>query len=307
MKKPIALFDYVFLLRPTLFYPVWTFFLAGLWNGSRTSPRPPSWTCVLACLAALTALLGGIYIFNQIADRRTDKANGKLFLLANGIVSMRAAALEASLLAAAGTAGAAFLNARLALLFLTIFLVTGVAYNIPPFSWKNRPLAGLFTNMLGGVLIYAAGWLVAGGRGVFPAESAAYAFAVAAAYLCTTLPDMKGDRKTGKITFPIRYGIRPALLWSLGFEASSIVFSLAFRNWMLFIPALLALPFFIRAGRHLSLPDADRATKLSISALALSVCTAYPLYLIPVLGVFFLSKWYYRKRFGFNYPSLKSA
>ncbi|MCX7013537.1 MAG: hypothetical protein NTW86_13440, partial [Candidatus Sumerlaeota bacterium] len=68
-----------------------------------------SWVFVLACLAALTALLGGIYIFNQIADRKTDKANGKLFLLANGFVSAGAAVLEASLLSAAGTAGAAAL------------------------------------------------------------------------------------------------------------------------------------------------------------------------------------------------------
>jgi 4-hydroxybenzoate polyprenyltransferase len=307
MKKPIVLFDYVFLLRPTLFYPVWTFFLAGFWSGSRSSRPSPSFPFLLGCLSALTALLGGIYIFNQIADRKTDKANGKLFLLANGIVPVRSAVLEAALLTAAATAAAVFLHFRLALLFLTIFLVTGVAYNVPPFSWKNRPIAGLFTNVLGGVLIYAGGWLAAGGRGIFPFESAAYACAVAAAYLCTTLPDMKGDKKTGKITFPIRYGVRTALFWSLGFDVMSVLLSLVFRNWMLFIPALIALPFFIRAAAGSSFPDSVRATKLSILALAGSVCAVYPSYLVPVLGVFFLSKWYYRKRFGFDYPSLKST
>ncbi len=307
MKKIATLFDYVFLMRPTLFYPVWTFFLAGAWSGSRSSLREPPVLFLPGCLLALTSLLGGVYIFNQIADRRTDRANGKLFLLANGIIRERPALIEASILTVAAVAAAVFIDRRLAILFATIFLVTGTAYNVRPFAWKDRPLMGLFTNVLGGLLIYAAGWLAAGGRGVFPFESSAYACAVAAAYLCTTLPDMKGDKKTGKITFPVRYGIRPTLSWSLGFEAASVLLSLAFRNWMLFIPALVALPFFIKARKSVSVSGAVGATKLSILALAGSVCMAAPLVLVPVLGVFFLSKWYYRKRFGFDYPSLKSA
>ncbi|HEX9934180.1 MAG TPA: UbiA family prenyltransferase [bacterium] len=307
MKNAIALLDYVFLLRPTLFYPVWTFYLAGFWSGCRSSGARPSFAFLLASLSALTALLGGVYILNQIEDRKTDRANGKLFLLANGIVPARTAVLEAVLLVSAGLLVCTFLQFRLGLLAAAIFLFTGIFYNYTPFTWKDKPIAGLATNVIGGVLIYAAGWHSAGGRVWLPPESSAYACAVAAAYLCTALPDIRGDRRTGKVTFPVRWGVRYTVIWSMVFEVMSALASLWFRNWILFIPAALALPFFVRAALSRSVPDSVRAAKLSIAGLAAAVSVVYPLTVVPLLGVYGLSKFYYRKRFDFDYPSLDKA
>lgn len=307
MKKTIEWFDYLFLLRPILFYPVWTFFLAGFRGGGRMSGTSPSSGFLLLSLSAVTLLLGGVYILNQIEDRKTDRANGKLFLLANGIVPIRAALLEAVLLVAVALATGFFLSFRFGILLFLIFILTGILYNYPPFSWKDKPVFGLATNVLGGICIYSIGRLAGGGPGKFPLESIAYACAVAAAYLSTTLPDMKGDRKTGKMTFPVRYGIGKTVAWSMGFETVSVVLSLWFRNWILFIPAALALPLFIRAVRTKSIPHSVQATRFAILALAFSVCTVYPWYVIPLLWVFLLSKWYYQKRFDFNYPSINNT
>jgi 4-hydroxybenzoate polyprenyltransferase len=305
MKKKTSFLDYVFLLRPILFYPVWTFFLAGFWNGSRISGMGSLFAMVF-CASALTLLLGAVYILNQIQDRKTDKANGKLFLLANGIIPIETAVWEAVLLAVIAISSALFFNTRFGFLLVLIFILTGYLYNYPPFLWKDKPIMGLATNVLGGILIYSSGWYSGGGQGRWPVEALAYACAVAAAYFSTTLPDMKGDAKNGKLTFPVRYGIPKTVAWSLAFETCSLVLSLLFRQWLLFFPALLGFPFFIRAAIKKTVSESVRATKISISSLAISVCVVYPVYLLPIVGVFFLSKWYYKKRFGFDYPNLRN-
>ena len=107
MKKLLHLFDYVFVLRPTLFLPVWTIFFAGFFvqnkfslaatndavtalNGSTTGL--PSFVTVAF---ALTLLMGAVFILNQIMDRRSDSKNKKLFLVAQGHITPKAAFVEA--------------------------------------------------------------------------------------------------------------------------------------------------------------------------------------------------------------------
>jgi len=210
VKKGVELLDYLFLLRPTLFFPVWTYFLAGQWGGARTPkaslqllhPVGTAWI-----LAALSLLMGGVYVFNQIFDVETDRRNRKLFLLANGIVPVRHAAVEASLLAAASLGLAFWADPLFGLGFLTLFLIAGILYNFPPTAWKNHPILGLLVNCAGSMLIYDIGWVAGGGERALPPQAFAYAFAVAAVFLNTTLPDRNGDKATGKITFGVRYGL----------------------------------------------------------------------------------------------------
>lgn len=310
MKKGVELLDSLFLLRPTLFFPVWTYFLAGRAGGGHT-PRPslqplhPLGTVWI--IAALSMLMGSVYILNQIEDIETDRRNRKLFLLANGIVPVRLAFIEAAVLAAASTGLAFWADPLFGLGFVTLFLLAGILYNFPPTAWKNRPIPGMFVNGAGSMLIYDIGWVAGGGTQELPPQAFAYAFAVIAVFLNTTLPDRKGDGATGKITFGVRYGLGFTAAWALVFEAGSFTLSLFLREWLLFIPSALALPFFIKAAVRRRLPDTLAATKFAVSALAAAVCVVYPATLIPVAGVFFLSKWYYKKRFGFDYPNFRAS
>jgi len=306
-KRPFDLLDLVFLLRPTLFYPVWTFFLAGYWSVGRHATASPSvgGPGVWIRLVPVTLVMGGVYILNQIQDRETDLANGKLFLLAKGVVPLGAALTEAAIFMAVGLAFAFGLDRSYGLLLIVLLLLAGWLYNFRPFVWKDRPIPGLCTNAVGGGLVFLAGYWNADPMNAIPAETAAYGCAVAAAYLSTTLPDRVGDAQTGKRTFPVRYGTFPTVAWSLVFEIVAASVCLACRHWLLFVPAALALPFFIRAVVTRRIGDSVLATKLAILALAAAVCVAVPLFLIPILGVFLLSKWYYRTRFELDYPTLK--
>jgi 4-hydroxybenzoate polyprenyltransferase len=310
VKKGAELLDSLFLLRPTLFFPVWTYFLAGRYGGARApgaSPHPLHPAHAVWIMAALSMLMGSVYILNQIQDMETDRRNRKLFLLANGIVPVRRAYAEAAVLAAASAGFAFWVDPLFGLGFVTLFLLAGILYNYPPTAWKNRPIPGIFVNGAGSMLIYDIGWVAGGGAQELPAQAFAYAFAVIAVFLNTTLPDRQGDGATGKVTFGVRYGLGVTAIWALAFEAGSFALSLILREWLLFIPSALALPFFVRAAVRRRLPDTLAATKFAVSALACAVCVAYPGTLIPIAAVFFLSRWYYRKRFGFDYPNFRAS
>ena len=309
MKKGVENLDNLFLLRPTLFYPIWTFFLAGMWGGTRfgnrvgefAHPVSPLWVCVF-----LSFVMGGVFIVNQIQDAETDRANGKLFLIANRIISVKEAYIEAVLLAGIGIIAGFWIDVRIGLGFFFLLFLAGWLYNYPPAQWKNRPLLGLATNGIGGFVIYCLGWLTGGGEFV-PPRAVAYALAGVAVFLNTTLPDREGDKKTGKITFSIRYGVKKTAWTALVFEIATLGFAFGFKDWLLLFPALFVLPFFVLGVLNPTVNRMMRATKFSVLALAAAVCVVFPWYVVPVFVVFYLSKAYYRKRFGFDYPSFKSS
>lgn len=310
MKKGVEIFDFLFLLRPTLFYPIWTFFLAGCWGG-RTFGKG---VCHLGhpvgmfwIAFALTLLMGGVFILNQIQDAETDRTNGKLFLLANEIVSIKQAYREAALLILIGLAFGFWVDIRIGVGLFVLFILSGWLYNYPPFQWKDRPIMGLGTNGIGGFVIYALGWITGGGEGVVPIRGLAYALAGVAVFLNTTLPDMKGDQETGKITFGVRYGVEKTAIWAMILEIGAVGLALLFRDWLLFIPALVVLPLFVVGAVKRTVTDVVRVTKFSVLALVAGVCVIFPLYILAVFGVFYLSKWYYRRRFNFDYPSFKTS
>jgi len=308
VKKLIRMFDYLFLLRPTLFYPIWTFYLAGHWGG-RTFGRDSATDMNgegLLLAVALSLTVGSIFIFNQIQDRDTDKVNGKLFLLSENIIPLRTAYIEAVLLGSAGLVWGCLLLPRAGVLLALLILLSGWLYNYPPASWKDHAIMGMVTNGLSGLLIYSLGWMAGGGEGYIPLRGIAYMVAGASVYLITTLPDRTGDKATGKITFGVAYGITKTARWAFLLEAAALILAAFFRDWLLLAAGGVMLPFFLYGAWKETEREVTRATKFSVLALALAVTLIYPFYLVPILAVFFGSKWYYRIRFDFDYPSFKN-
>jgi len=301
--------DSVFLVRPVLLYPVWIFFLAGVWGGRASAgpgleePGPG----LLPVIAALTMVMASVYILNQIQDRETDRANGKLFLLANGIIPLKHAYLEACLLGAAGLA-LGFLACREAgFLLLGLFIVAGILYNYPPSVWKNKPVAGLLANGIGGLIIHAVGWNTSRPGAWIPVESIAYFTACMAVTLNTTLPDMEGDRGTGKITFGVRFGVAATAFLSCMLEVATVILAFILGDRPLFFSSALVCAFFVLAAFRPSVESVVRATKFSVVAFAAAVCVGFPWFAVLALSVFLGTKLYYKLRFHFDYPNLKST
>ena len=314
LKTGAALADYLFVMRPTLFFPVWTVFLAGYLNAALGANQ---WGTVDTLVTAkilwsrhlisigflLTLLCGGIFILNQIQDITTDKENNKLFIIANNYLSRRTAYIEAISLVFIALIGSAFTSTRQTVLFVLLFLLSGWAYSFPPLLWKDKPFAGLMTNALTGYLIFTSGWCLVKPFSAEAGYSAlAYILAIAAIYLYTTVPDRQGDYKAGKMTFSVKYGLPQTTRLALILGFCAIGCTIWVGDWRMFLATAFSIPFFIKVHFSQKMSDLSLATKLPILFLALTICWKIPYYMGLILLVFYGSKWYYKVRFNLNYP-----
>lgn len=307
---PARIPDFIFLLRPMILIPVWTFYLFGARHGLNVSGAPMSRRPFMAGFVSFTALLGAIYIINQISDRETDLKSGKLYLLSHSIISVRSALLEAALLVSLSIAlGILFLPLGFNIILL-LGLGLGLAYSVEPVRLKKRSGLDVLANALGnGVLNTLAGWTAVGA----PLEGLEvlipYPLAVASVHLTTTLADIEGDSTSGLRTSGVALGAKRGIALAVGLMAAAVAAASAVDNRPAFYASLLSIPVFLIPARsskreHISssiLLPAKAATMIfSVTAGFL-----FPIY-IPFLAVVVLgTRLYYRNRFGIAYPGLK--
>jgi 4-hydroxybenzoate polyprenyltransferase len=258
-------------------------------------------------VGALSITVGSIYILNQIRDQKTDHVNRKLFLLSDGHVSVKWAYIQAALFGLIGLVWGFWIDRQVGFMLSAMLLLSGYGYNYPPFRWKDRAIMGLVTNGLSGMVIYALGWATAGGHPLLPWRGVAYFLAGGCVYLNTTLPDMKGDAAADKITFGVKYGVKATARWALILEMATVALAGYFREWILFFPAVAVIPLYVWGASRSTVDEVIRATKYSVLALAVGVCVVFPAFLIPVFIVFFMTRWYYKARFDFDYPNFKAS
>ncbi|NOZ62264.1 MAG: UbiA family prenyltransferase [Calditrichaeota bacterium] len=302
-NKFLRYLDYFFIMRPTLFFPLWTFFLAGYYAAERTHPGGASARSPFFAVILLTLLMGAVFIVNQIVDEATDAKNDKLFFIAKGIISRSAAIKQATLLIVTTIFLASLSEIRLGVIFIVVAFFTGYLYSVKPFSWKDRPLLGLVTNFGGGWSIFVSGWLSSGNfNWEFAFQGLPYAIAIVAVFLLTTIPDIPGDMEVGKITFGAKYGVKKTTFWALIAELGCAGASLWQKEWILFFPSLAAMPLFLAAAIKNDEVSIARAIKFTVLFASLAVCVVFPVYFLALAANFYFSKWYYRKRFDLEYP-----
>ncbi|MBN1307203.1 MAG: UbiA family prenyltransferase [Chitinispirillaceae bacterium] len=326
MPRPlIKLLDCFFLLRIPLLAPVWTIFILGWITGTErllpggrfTSPVDGgAFNHLWIVLTGFSLIVASIYVVNQIVDIENDRINHKLFLLPHGFLSVTTAWVLAILCACGGFLIASRYNITLVSLF-TASLLLGIGYNLPPFSLKNSAWGGVIANALGhGMLTFLTGWYCA----KYPAapscaliktgivSSLAPAFANGAVFLATTIPDAAGDRSTGKTTFCVRFGpgitARTSAVLCIG--ACISAFFMESHFWVMALPSLISLIFFIYFACSLKLEIAFSAFKWPVFLLSASVALYIPEYGMIILLTFFGSRLYYRWRFGIDYPTFKA-
>ncbi|MFP4012706.1 MAG: UbiA family prenyltransferase [Chitinispirillaceae bacterium] len=313
--------DIFFLLRIPLLAPVWTILILGWIVGNPdlsigdllySGQSSPLWHA----LFGFSLLVASIYVVNQISDIESDRINRKLFLLPHGYVSVRTAWILAFFCAATGLFLASLLGPWMTVLF-GAGLLLGVFYNLPPFSLKNRALSGVLANSLGhGLITFLVGWLAAKGDqnltfSLFSTgltSSLAPALANGAVFLATTIPDAEGDSRTGKKTFCVAYGPKATALTASLFCALALLSSFFMEShfWVMAVPSLISLGFFINSALTTRIESAYIAFKWPVFLLSVFVTLFVPTYGILILITFISSRLYYKWRFGIEYPSFKS-
>lgn len=298
MQAIWKILDYFFLLRPTLFFPLWTVVLAGRYNSNSEEPL-----AVVFILFGM--LLGASYVLNQIADIEGDRDNNKLFLLADKYISRKSALTLVACLSIAGVCFFFTLNLVFGFLSILFLFVTGYFYNFPPFRLKDNPYFGPLVTVFGGASAFLFGALPDFNLALL-AKTLPYLFAYSAVALLTAIPDREGDEKAGKRTFSIAHGQQLTILIAAMFCLFSALLASITRDTLIFWPALLSLPVFIYSALN---PGEVKyvvlSIKFSILSLSLAAGLFFPWYFALIAGYYFFARWYYRKRFNVEYPSFK--
>ena len=296
--------DWYFFARPVLMPPVWTILLLSAAPISAAIPvnaLPATLLRVWLGLGLGFLLFGGVYVFNQIFDIESDRQNRKLFFLPEGIIRLRFAIAQYAVFTVGAVIGGAALG-RTWLVATLAIVVLGILYSVPAVRLKDRPLGGLIANAVGhGTLAYYLGRALGDPQSVpVWGESTSYAFAVAAVYLLTTIPDRAGDATTGKSTVAVRFGSRVAAAAAVMCVLAAGLAAIHYRQWPVAISAGVSLPWFALTVA------AERLCRVGIRVALLTLsffaCLAFWPYIFILLFIWVSTRWYYRRRFGVRYP-----
>jgi len=316
--------DYIAILRPLLFIPVWTMLFLGYYKGLGGEAanyislpiigkisfvlRPDNE--ILLTLLLYSLLMGAVYILNQMSDSHTDEINGKLYLVAQGYIKESRLKIQIGILFSFSVIIAFLQFPRMYLYLILLSIVLGVLYSVPPVRFKGRPILDLLANASGfGVLAFAVGWT---SRFALSKEMIIgclpYVVCISAAFINTTIPDIKGDVQNDDITTGAFLGIRKSCILSTLLVVVAILISLLVRDPICLVASLLSLPFFIRMTilnwdeRSPRISAIALATKISLLILSFLVAVLIPFYFILLVSTVLLVRMYYQMRFGISYP-----
>ncbi len=309
--RVLKLFDYFFILRPVLFFPGWTTTFAGylaarhVFDFKWDNALAADWRLLGVCLSS-AMLMGAGFIVNQIHDAESDRINQKLFFLSNDVVTRRSVIVQACLLSAGSLILAWMISLTMFLIHLPALVLITVMYNLKPFALKDKPFGSLLSNAFMGLFALAFGWfLVESSMALFFRQALPYFFFNTGLYFLTTVPDAGGDAQTRKKTIAVVYGIPAAIYCAAAFESAAVVLAAMHGNWIILVPCLLVLPFYILMIINKNMPSVIRTIKFGLLFFSLSVGIFFPAYPVLIVVFFFATRAYYRKRFDVNYPSLK--
>jgi len=296
--------DYLFILRPTLWFPIWTLLLCGANGGSIMGGDPIR---IALSILGLSALLGVVYLANQIRDVHSDLINDKLHFICKGFFSIRAAQIYLGVLFIIGMSALLLIGRYWMLIVVTLnVLITGLLYNLGRFALKNSPWGSVAATFFGGAGTFFIGQtLVDPAPQWHPLLIIGYAFAFTATGMLTMIPDMKGDHEAHKVTIVVRHGAAGTARIALIFCTLAFVAALLEKNLVLIASAGISLPFFLWTAIRGKENAAIATVKISILALSLAVgIFYYPIYPIIIIVYYFLARFYYWRRFRLKYPSL---
>jgi bacteriochlorophyll/chlorophyll synthetase len=211
------------------------------------------WLTILGLILVGPLTIGFSQSINDFFDREVDAVNEPTRPIPAGLVTLRGAILNFSIVALlaflvsvliATTGGQ---NGLIIIVMTILGLLLGVFYSMPPLEFKRNGLSGPLSVGLGyNLLTWMAGLLIFG-----PFKTEVLVVAVVNAFIAIGLiimNDLKGidgDREHGVRTLPVMYGARGALRISYLFidisQAAFTVYMFATGHIVIAIVQLVAL------------------------------------------------------------------
>jgi 4-hydroxybenzoate polyprenyltransferase len=313
-----SLLDIVFLSRPVLWVPVWGFSLFGYALSRRIAWNDAAWfrwsgadAVPFLLMLAFSCGVGSVYALNQIADREADRRNPGFALLVQGNVPVRHAWITAVAMAVAGIAMPLLWGAWVISILCFAAIALGAAYSFKPMRLSGRPLADFLANALGyGVVAFGAGWWCGDYRrfdDLFFLHAIPYVLLMAAGSISSTIPDIEGDRRDGKITTAVAAGETNAHILATLLLGGALLWAQVAGDATAFIAAVLAVPVYV-LFLLVKRPWIREATyKVGGAAAMIVAACRFPLFAAAAILVLLATVGYFRFRFGVDYPSLLPA
>jgi len=295
--------DFLFVFRPVILIPAWSFYLIGAAESARSTGDSLSALPAPLTMFCLTAILATAYLLNQIFDRESDERNNKCLYLSRGIFQARTLVLMglASFLAASWAYHRVGTDAKGP---LALALALSLAYSLPPARLCARPFFDLIANSVGyGGIAFVLGF------GVFDASletaswrSIPWVLLVGATFLHTTILDFSGDRAAGKKSTTVLIGIRASSVAAVVLHACAFLFALAVGHDVAAVVTGVSLPVTCFPLFKRSIGSSSFVIQTNTLVVTAAAAFAWPAYLAIVVPLIALSRFYHRRRFGFTYP-----
>lgn len=309
-NRILKFLDYLFVLRPTLFFPIWTIALVGAYAAKRFSDswEPMGFWTGFYIFTLYTVTIGAVYLINNIIDRRNDAANNKVFLIADEYIPPRRAMVYLSGILIVVSILSIMVSLELFGWFAAMFLFLGVVYSVRPFSLKDRPVGGVLTSFVSGFGLFWFGWYL-----YAPAAelmvwwyALPYVLAWVSISMLTTIPDSYGDALDEKETIAVALGHNKTQDYAFVLLILALIFSALTWDWVIGVTGLLALPLYFLMWKNRTVQSTLRTIRWGISFLSFAMFYVFPGYFVACFVLFFLARWYYQGRFNLLYPTWKT-
>jgi len=305
--------DYFFVLRPILFVPGWSTLLAGYFIASKSELYFTADTFlnlnyleILILLIIFSTAMGASFLLNQLMDIETDLKNKKLFILSENHITKTSAILETIILTMIALLLSVNFGIWVIMAVILFMLITGYMYNFKPFILKDRPLGSVFANALMGWLAFAIGWLAVNEiSDLIFYDALPYLFFNTALYFFTTLPDIPGDKKSNKKTLAVLYGFNVVIALAVLCFLLSLISAVLLNDYFALIFITCSIPLFVIVAFNRTIKSTIKTTKYAILFFAIALWLKIPFYFLLLIGIFIFTKWYFLKRFHYDYPNFK--
>ena len=306
-RSILPVFDYLLVLRPTLLFPVWTLVLLGHYHGTAHMSHSFKFEILAAEIPVYLNLDARVWVTLCLYSML---ASDKLYLVADGYVKLPLIKLEAAVLFLASIVWAVvwFHRSWAYLALIALSTVLGVIYSVQPFRLKGKPILDLLANAIGyGGIAFLLGWAATAKLNAEALQRAIpYMFCVGAAFVNTTLPDLKGDSAHGDRTTGVLLGVRRACQLSLFLLVIAILSAWIVKDAIALISGLVSVPFFVYMNITPKRQAIILATRVGILMLSLVACILIPPYFILFGCAMLFVRWYYSARFDIVYPGSKA-
>jgi hypothetical protein len=108
-----------------------------------------------------------------------------------------------------------------------------------------------------------------------------------------------------KITFSVRFGSKTTIRISILCFLVSLVATIFLQDYFMILFYMLSIYWITMLALKHTEFFVIKTIKMLLFIFSILIAVFYPVYLLMIISIYFLTKYYYRKRLNFDYPHFR--